>query len=130
MRINSISNQSFGKLHATEKQKKEIYTNLNEDERRILDAISASYVEDIKISEDGDVYVQVGINKPAEDIFSHADNLTDKVKIAMEFIDEVINYHPGPKKFKVYKIGNDPYYRYSGETIAPSVEYYGCGWGY
>ena len=112
MRIKSVSNQSFGHLFLeTEGQREEFNkacANLTEEEKKSLYAAYRSYNSGILIHKNGDLFVHEGAYIPEENIFSGAKTLADKLRIALEFMDEVCNSLSEHKKFKARRLREVP----------------------
>ena len=112
MKINSVSNQSFGRIYLeSEKQREEFnkaFASLNEQEKSSINVLSKVSNEGILLYKNGDVYVHAGAYRPEENIFLGAKNMADKLKIALEFIDEVCNSISEHKKFKVRRLSDVP----------------------
>ena len=139
MKINSVSNQNFGQIHVESDQKQRIYASLNAKEKRIFDFVDthSDNVAQIRIIDDGYIYVRSGNKRANFSIFEKAKNLNSKFKIALKFI-------ANPEKFEYVELSEDDSPRdssrttsvrnsdgdsyYCGEAIAPPVGYFGCGW--
>ena len=134
MKINSISGQKFGQIYADRDKKGSIYHNLSRKEKCIFDFVDAcsDNVAQIRIMDDGYVYVRSGNKRADSDIFQGARNLTGKVKIALKFINDPDKFKHDvlrdetPRVQSVRNSDGDSYY--CGEAIAPPVEFFGCGW--
>ena len=98
MRINSISNQNygrkqnFGNLHIeTNEQRREIFCNLDERYTNKLDSIRCNPSQSITVTKNNDVYyweLGLGLHKPQKVETINADLVT-KVKKAIDY------FYPG-----------------------------------
>lgn len=94
MRINSISNQNFGRkqnfgnLHvATNEQRREILNNLDGEYKNKLDNIRWNHSQSITVTKNDDVFyweLDLGLHKPQKVEAINAD-LTTKVKKAIDY---------------------------------------------